>query len=108
MKIISTRFFKIREPKKFRYIPRYYDERKEKFNQVYKQYEEDESLSSDEKEEIKRELILRSKIAAARTNKNESLEDFKAKNLRLLIVLGCVLLLTYIGMKRYGLWDLFF
>lgn len=108
MKIISSRFFKIREPKKFRYIPRYYDERKEKFNQVYKQYENDESLSGDEKEEIKRELLLRSKIAAARTKKNESLRDFKTRNLRLLIILGCILIFTYFGMKRYGLWDRFF
>lgn len=105
MKIISTRFFKLREPRKFRYVPRFYDERKEKFKHLY---ENDENLSTEELSERQRSAMLRAKIEAARSKRSTSLSDMKSRNLRLLVVLCGILVLTYMGMKRYGLWEAFF
>lgn len=105
MKIISTRLFKLREPKKFRYVPRYYDERKEKFKHLYGN---DSTLPPEELDEKERQMMLRAKIEAARRKKTNSLHELKSRNLRLLIVLAGLLLLTYFAMKRYGLWEHFF
>ncbi len=83
-------FFKPHKNKQFSYTPRYYNERKERLENLKKQYGEDS------KEAI--EMRMRGKIKRQQTNKIPGL--FSNATLRTFIILGILALAAYYILKN--------
>ncbi len=85
-------FFKPQKNKKFSYQPRYYDERKERLENLKKQY------GDDSKESI--EMRMRGKF---RRHSSHKIPGFFSKaTLRTFIILGFLALAVYYLLKHYN------
>ncbi len=87
-------FFKLNKNKKFSYTPRYYDERKERLENLKKQYEAEGKSSI--------EARMRGKFRRHKTNKIPGL--FSGANLRTFIILGFLVLAVYYFLKKYHIY----
>ncbi len=83
-------FFKLHKNKQFTYTPRYYDERKERLENLKKQYGDDSVESI--------EMRMRGKIRRRQTSKIPGL--FSNATLRTFIILGILILLVYYVLKN--------
>lgn len=94
------RFMKVNRHKRFDYTPRYYDERKDRIENMKKLYSEEGT----EKTSAQREL-LRDDIRRAWRNDSSSISKQKnAANIRLIIILALILLAVYF---IFGYVDIF-
>lgn len=93
------RFMKVNRNRRFNYTPRYYDERKERIENLKKLYGEGEEGKS----EIQREL-LRDQMKRSWTNNSNLAKQKRAANLRLIIILALILLAVYL---IFGYVDIF-
>ena len=85
-------FFKLRKNKSFSYTPRYYDERKERLENLKKQYGEVETTA---------EQRIRGKIRRAQRQTMPGI--FSGATLRTFIILGILILIVYYLLKKYNL-----
>ena len=86
-------FFKPKKNKKFDYQPRYYDERKERLENLKKQY------GDDSKESI--EMRMKGRF---RRQSNHSVPGlFSKATLRTFIILGLLVLAVYYLLKHYNI-----
>ncbi len=85
-------FFKLQKNKKFGYTPRYYDERKERLENLKKQYNQ---------EEISVEERMRGKFK--RPQKQTMPGLFSGATLRTFLILGILVLVVYYLLKKYQL-----
>lgn len=83
---------KVTEPKRFRYTPMYYDERKERIEERKAHYKstEDGTLSEDDRINALR-ANLRSEWSRAEVRQSH----FRSSNIRILILIGILLALGY-------------
>jgi len=86
-------FFKLKKNKQFDYTPRYYDERKERLENLKKQYGEEGSSA---------ESRIRGKIRRHKTTKIPGL--FSGATLRTFLILGVLVLVVYYLLKKYNLY----
>ncbi|CAG0991708.1 hypothetical protein FLAV_02342 [Flavobacteriales bacterium] len=91
-------FFKTRKPKAFEYIPRYYNENKEKMDERYKRISSELNVSWEEKEfsdkyDIHRATALRHTIK--KTWRNEGKKVKGNTTFRLVIIMAGLCLLAY-------------
>lgn len=109
MRIVSTRFFKVRAPKKFRYVPRYYDERKERLKALHEKYAEvNESEMDLDAMRERRAMLMRERISTQWKRNTPDTNENRTRTLRLVMLLGGMLVISYLLLKRYGLWESFF
>lgn len=86
---MRVRFFKLHKNKTFEYIPRYYDERKEKLNERIKKMEQQMGLK-----EIDESYIPRIK-GQFKTIHSRNFKEKKKSNLRLVIILFILFIAAY-------------
>lgn len=103
MIILKSRFFKLQESKKYGYRPRFYDERKEKVDQLYEEFKGENSGKKDEK--IKREFNFRQKTQKWSQNRDTA-NEIRAKNLRLVVILAGLLFAMYYLLQKIDLFAL--
>ncbi len=85
-------FFKLQKNKKFGYTPRYYDERKERLENLKKQYNEETTSV---------EARMRGKFK--RPQKQSMPGLFSGASLRTFLFLGILVLIAYYLLKKYQL-----
>ncbi len=85
-------FFKLQKNKKFGYTPRYYNERKERLDNLKKQYSEEETTA---------EQRMRGKFK--RPTKTTMPGLFSGATLRTFFILGILVLVVYYLLKKYQL-----
>jgi hypothetical protein len=82
---------KVNENKRFGYVPRYYDERKERLDKMAEKYAE-----SQEVDEFKRKESLRQSIADSWSSSSSiRAKSKKNANVRFLLILAVLALLVY-------------
>ena len=87
--------------KRFDYVPRYYDERKEKLKNKIAAYEQESNVSSDER--VRREISFREKTSD-RWGNDEYKSASMRQNLRLILILaGLAVVVYYIFMGIEGI-----
>jgi len=84
-------FFKLQKSKKFSYTPRYYDERKERLDNLKKQYGDDSSKS----------VEMRMKGKFKRTSGHSVPGLFSNASLRTFLILGVLFLVVYYLLRKY-------
>jgi len=87
-------FFKLNKNKSFSYTPRYYDERKERLENLKKQYADEDQSSA--------EIRMRGKFKRPQRNKIPGL--FSGATLRTFLILGILVLIVYYLLKKYNLY----
>ena len=87
-------FIKLRKNKQFSYTPRYYDERKERLENMKKTHSE--------KEESSAEIRMRGKFKRVQARKMPGL--FSGATLRTFLILGILVLVVYYILKKYQLY----
>jgi len=85
-------FFNLNKNKKFGYTPRYYDERKERLDNLKKQYS-DETTTAEQR--------MRGKFK--RPTKKTMPGIFSGATLRTFLILGILVLVVYYMLKKYQL-----
>ncbi len=85
-------FFKLNRNKKFSYTPRYYDERKERLENLKKQYGEEETTA---------EQRIRGKFKRPRKQTMPGI--FSGATLRTFLILGILVLVVYYLLRKYDL-----
>jgi len=85
-------FFKLNKNKGFSYTPRYYDERKERLEQL---------KAENEGKETSAEVRMRGKFKRSRTQKMPGL--FSKATLRTFLILGILILVVFYFLKKYSL-----
>ena len=83
-------FFKLRKNKKFEYTPRYYDERKERLENMKKQHGNEKTTA---------EQRMRGKFK--RPTRTTMPGIFSGATLRTFIILGILVLAVYYLLKKY-------
>jgi len=86
-------FIKLNKNKKYSYTPRYYDERKERLENLKKQQEEGESSA---------EIRMRGSFKRAGKHKIPGL--FSGATLRTFLILGILVLVVIYLLKKYELY----
>jgi hypothetical protein len=81
---------KVNEHKRFGYIPRYYDERKEKLDTLVERYNE-----VDEKDENRRKEALRQSISESWGNSQFRAKSNQSANMRFVLILVVIMGLIY-------------
>jgi len=87
-------FFKLNKNKKFNYTPRYYDERKERLENLKKQYSEEETSA---------EARMRGKFK--RPQKQTMPGLFSGATMRTFFILGILVLVVYYLLKKYNVLE---
>jgi len=85
-------FFKLQKNKKFSYTPRYYDERKERLENLKKEYSDEETTA---------EQRMRGKFKRASRQTMPGL--FSGATLRTFLILGILVLIVYYFLRKYNL-----
>ncbi len=85
-------FFKLNKNKKFSYTPRYYDERKERLDNLKKQYGDEETTA---------EQRIRGKIRRPRKQTMPGI--FSGASMRTFLILGILVLIVYYLLRKYNL-----
>jgi len=83
-------FFKLNKNKKFNYTPRYYDERKERLENMKKQYSDEETTA---------EQRIRGKFKRPKKQTMPGL--FSGASIRTFFILGILVLVVYYLLKKY-------
>lgn len=102
---LKTKFFKLREPKKFAYTPRYYDERKEKLDDLIRKHSNREDKDA---EQLRREINFRQNMTNRWQSKNNNARAAKQRMIRLVLLLGALVVAALYAINKLGLWDQFF
>jgi len=97
----KSKFFKLQEVKKFGYRPRFYDERKEKIDKLYEAYKSDNSGKKED--HLKREFNFRQKTQKWSQHRDTA-NEIRAKNLRLIIILGVLLFAMYFLLQKIDIY----
>ena len=89
-------FFKKPKHRNFKYVPRYWDEDKEDLNRRIKQAQSKEDID-----------IVKSRISKTFKGKHNPKMGFRStqvrrSNMRLVLIIGILIVLTYIVMMRLG------
>jgi len=87
-------FFKLNKNKKFSYKPRYYDERKERLDNLKKQYSEEATTA---------EQRIRGKFRRPKKQTMPGL--FSGANMRTFFIIGILILAVYYLLKKYNLFE---
>jgi len=87
-------FFKLKKNKKYSYTPRYYDERKERIENLKKQYDDEGTSNA--------ETRMRGKFKRHKAKKIPGL--FSGATLRTFLILGFLVLAVYYLLKKYNLY----
>ena len=86
------KFMRVNSHKRYGYVPRYYNERKERLNAMISQYEEDSEYEQDSAEyraKIKQRMERSWNLNAEHSNQSRS------ANIRLIIILAALIAVTY-------------
>lgn len=84
------KFMKVNTVRRFDYTPRYYDERKERIENMKKAHSEDADANSTEQQ-----ARLRERMQNAWNLESSHTQQSRAANIRLIIILAALLLATY-------------
>jgi hypothetical protein len=99
---IGSKYFKVKEPKKFAYTPRYYNERNERLQKQIAQYAD----SASEEDRLIREERLRNAFATNRRfSALQSRTEVRGRMLRMMIILVCLLAGVILAIRKSGLSD---
>ena len=85
-------FIKVNRHKKYNYSPRYYDERKERLERLIEKYEEKEDV---DKQSAEYRARMKQRIEQSWEMNSASASSARSANVRLIIILAALLLLTY-------------
>ncbi|TNF00678.1 MAG: hypothetical protein EP322_00980 [Bacteroidetes bacterium] len=83
---------KVTEPKRFRYTPMYYDERKERIEERKAHYKSTEDGTLSEEDRIN---ALRANLRSEWSRTEVRQSHFRSSNIRILILIGILLALGY-------------
>jgi hypothetical protein len=86
-------FIKLRKNKQFSYTPRYYDERKERLENMKKAHSDEEQSSVESR--------MRGKFKRVKARKMPGI--FSGATLRTFLILGILVLVVYYLLKKYNL-----
>ncbi|MBX7093859.1 MAG: hypothetical protein K1X56_03985 [Flavobacteriales bacterium] len=102
---LKSRFFKVRDPKKFSYTPRYYNERKERLDDLVRSHSE---KTGTDPEKVRREFNFRDNMNSRWQSKNHATRDARDRHVRLLVLIAGLVGVCLYAIKRLELWDSFF
>lgn len=98
--MLKTKFFKLPKTKEFNFVPRYYDERKEKLDLLLQKYA-DKGYNSDELDSILRTEKLRNNLSQKwRSNRKSNTLALQA-NTRLVFILIALCIGAYLAWQKF-------
>lgn len=86
------KFMKVNSHKKYGYVPRYYNERKERLNAMISQYEDDGRYEPDSAEYRAR---MKQRMERSWNLNTEHAAQSRSANIRLIIILAALIAVTY-------------
>jgi hypothetical protein len=101
---IRPQIAKVAKAREFTYIPRYYDERKEKIADIERKIRQEEDNKNIGEKRV-REFHFRSAMAN-RWKSDEYRESVKRSNITILVLIGAILMLGFYIYKKFDLIEL--
>lgn len=104
---LKTKLFKVQDPRRFSYVPRYYDERKERLSDLIKKHQK-ESAGDKDAQFVRREINFREKTRESWSNIRVSKKEAFQQNLRLVVIIAILSLMAYYVLVKVDLVSTFF